>query len=80
MQEEVQEASSAGGGPGSKQCRRRSRKQAVQEGTLGSGSKRSRRRGQHGKVNACLEKGLVLFEQFLGLNSEFWEANQNSSM
>ena len=52
----------------------------MQEGTLGSGSKRSRRRGQHGKVNACLEKGLVLFEQFLGLNSEFWEANQNSSM
>ena len=52
----------------------------MQEGTLGSGSKRIRRRGQHGKVNACLEKGLVLFEQFLGLNSEFWEANQNSSM
>ena len=73
MQEEVQETSSAGGYI-------RLRKQAEQEGTLGSGSKRSRRRGQHGKVNACLEKGLVLFEQFLGLNSEFWEANQNSSM
>ena len=26
------------------------------------------------------EKGLVLFEQFLGLSSEFWEANQNRSM
>ena len=26
------------------------------------------------------EKGLVFFEQFLGLSSEFWEANQNRSM
>ena len=26
------------------------------------------------------EKGLVDFEQFLGLSSEFWEANQNRSM
>ena len=26
------------------------------------------------------EKGLVLFKQFLGLSSEFWEANQNQSM
>ena len=26
------------------------------------------------------EKGLVFFEQFWGLSSEFWEANQNRSM
>ena len=31
-------------------------------------------------THSNVEKGLVLFEQFLGLSSEFWDANQNRSM